>query len=96
MRFLVTEGVATTTRNSKLKDMTGWDIAVSKGHVEVFDSLCQLAQSKISSSELRYPNVNEEFKIQKLRRTECMNNREARQYGDRPTEVAAVDSTVDW
>ena len=51
MRVLVNEGFVTTTRNSKLKDMIGWDIAVSYGYVELFDLLCQLAQLKLRGSE---------------------------------------------
>ena len=63
-------------------------MAVSGGHMEVFDLLCRLAQAGDCT------DLSEEFKLQRLRCIECSKNMDARHYGDRPTEVAATDSAV--
>ena len=56
----------------------------------MFDVLCHLAKlnSRGSSGQM-YPNLNSEFQLQKLRRNECLKNREALEYGNRPVEIAA-------
>lgn len=86
--ILVFNGCDTTVKNSRFKDMTGWDIAISRGNIETFDVLCHLAQLNRRSSRM-YPNLNSEFQLQKLRRNECLKNREALEYGNRPVEIAA-------
>ena len=95
MELLVFNKCNMLLKLSNLKDMTGWDIAISRGHVEVFDTLCHLAKAKQGSTAM-HPQLNQEFQQQRFRRAECEKNRSALEYGNRPTEVASAHAITNF
>lgn len=89
--LLAEHGFDMSAKNPNHKDMNGWDLAIMSGNIEVFDLLVQLTKHEIQPIDyeyckrvgrphkygtIKYPELVEQFKIQRFRRAECEKNRD--------------------